>query len=183
MPSDRFNHYIDQCRQHHEQSKTFSGNGCLKHWRDIASLAAQINAKSALDYGCGKGNQYSKMLEIDGNAPSTFEAVLGLVVDKFDPAVPQFKDCDLTEQRDLVFCTDVMEHIPEEDIDFIASELNRLARKALFVTVATYPAKKHLPNGENAHVTVKPVEWWEERFAPVRKRAEETAFQFVMLVA
>lgn len=183
MPSKRYAEYIDQCVIFHQENKTFSGNGCLKHWRDIVGLAGMVGAKSALDYGCGKGNQYVKLLETDIE-PTTLEAALGFAVDKFDPAVPEFKDTDLTEQRDLVWCTDVMEHIPEEDIDFVAAELNRLARKALFVTVATYPAKKQLPNGENAHVTVKPTEWWEERFAPVFARAvADPEFKFVLLVA
>lgn len=184
MPSERYAKYIEQCVIFHKENKTFSGNGCLKHWRDIVALAGLVGAKTGLDYGCGKGNQYVKMIELDGHPPTTLEAAFGFTVDKFDPAVEQFQGTDLTAQRDLVWCTDVMEHIPEEDIDFVASELNRLARKALFVTVATYPAKKQLPNGENAHVTVKPVEWWEERFAPVFARAvADPDFKFVMLVA
>jgi hypothetical protein len=30
--------------------------------------------------------------------------------------------------------------------------------------VACYPAQKRLPNGENAHATIRPVEWWKQFF-------------------
>lgn len=184
MPSERYRHYIKQCALHHKTSKTFSGNVCLKHASDIINLAAQVGAQSGLDYGCGKGNQYSREFDYGGKV-ADLQVHLGFIVDKWDPAVKGFAGTPLDRQRDLVWCTDVMEHIPEEDIDFVASELVRLARKALFVTVATYPAKKSLPNGENAHVTVKPVEWWNDRFeGPVHERMRDNPdFKFIMLVA
>lgn len=171
MPSKRFYEYLDQCKIFHKENKTFSGNGCIKHVEAIISLAEAVGAKTALDYGCGKGNQYSRLVDWNGER-WPLEDHLGFLVDKFDPAVKKFASTPLDHPRDLVWCTDVMEHIPEEDIDFIVSELSRLSAKALFVTVGTYPAKKTLPNGENAHVTIKPLEWWEERFAPVAKRTD-----------
>ena len=55
--------------------------------------------------------------------------------------------------------------------------------KGVFVTVGTYPAKKHLPNGENAHICLKPTEWWVDQFKPLADRAaaSDGAFQFLML--
>jgi hypothetical protein len=184
MPSERYRHYIKQCALHHKTSKTFSGNGCLKHASEIITMAREVNALTALDYGCGKGNQYAREFEFDGKT-ADLQGHLGFLVDKWDPAVKQFAGTKLDHMRDLVWCTDVMEHIPEEDIEFVAGELVRLARKALFVTVATYPAKKNLPNGENAHVTVKPVEWWQDRFegAVHERMRNQPDFKFQMLVA
>lgn len=179
-PSDRYAYYIDQCAQHHATHKTFSGKGCLKHYRTIVKLAQDVGAKSALDYGAGKGGQYSTVLP---NHPegTRFEDLLGFEVKRYDPAVPGI-DIKPTGKFDLVWCTDVMEHIPEEDIDYVISCLAALTRKALFVTVGSYPAKKTLPNGENAHVTQKPAEWWEERFAPIRARRGANAIALTLLV-
>lgn len=95
------------------------------------------------------------------------EEQLGYTVTKFDPAVPKFAKRP-TGVFDLVWCTDVMEHIPEEDIPAIVADLVEYAVKALFVTVATHPAKKTLPNGENAHVTQKDGDWWAKHFAHAR---------------
>ena len=38
------------------------------------------------------------------------------------------------------------------------------AKKYLFINVACYPAIALLPNGKNAHINVKPPEWWHEKF-------------------
>lgn len=191
MPSERFAYYLEQCKIHHATKKTFSGNGCLKHARALVAMSKAIGATSAIDYGCGKGLQYGKMVEIPVlvDAPDVYKADfapleqhLGYEVTKYDPAVPQFQTPPWGP-ADLVWCTDVMEHIPEEDIPFIVSELSRLAIKGVFVTVGTYPAKKHLPNGENAHVCIKPAEWWDEQFELLRVRAVKSdgAFRFQML--
>lgn len=183
MPSERFDYYLDQCKIHHATRKTFSGNGCLKHARALVGMSDEIGARHAIDYGCGKGLQYGKALPTPPFPEGQLlEQALGYMVTKFDPAVPKF-ETPPTEQADLVWCTDVLEHIPEEDIPFIVAELSRLAIKGVFVTVGTYPAKKHLPNGENAHICLKPTEWWEEQFKPLADRAaaSDGDFRFLML--
>lgn len=180
MPSERFEYYLEQCRIHHATKKTFSGNGVLKHARALVSLSCAIGAHSAIDYGCGKGLQYGKTFPADDGTDQMLEAALGYNVFKFDPAVPAFT-APPAVAADLVWCTDVLEHIPEEDIPFIVSELSRLAVKGVFVTIGTYPAKKVLPNGENAHVCIKPTEWWEEQFKPLLERGAGDDFVFQML--
>lgn len=183
MPSERFEYYLEQCRIHHATKKTFSGNGVLKHAVALVTMSKKIGATSAIDYGAGKGLQYGKVVDLPGyDLPVSLEGALGYLVTKYDPAVPAFM-APPDGPADLVFCTDVMEHIPGEDIPYIVSELSRLAIKGMFVTVGTYPAKKHLPNGENAHVCIKPTEWWVEQFAPVQARADDSAqnFAFQML--
>ena len=42
----------------------------------------------------------------------------------------------------------------------IVAEIFSYARRFVYVNVACYPAEKRLPNGENAHCTVRPPEWW-----------------------
>jgi hypothetical protein len=160
MPSPRFDYFIDQCRIHHATRKTFSGLTCLKHWRAIAELAARHECRSALDYGCGKGLQYETPA-CDG---LTLEQVLGFSVAKYDPALARFAG-RLDGPFDLVWCVDVMEHIDELDVDWVIDDLLAYAERALLVTIACYPAKKHLPDGRNAHLTVRPAEWWRTRFS------------------
>lgn len=182
MPSERYDYYLEQCRIHHATRKTFSGNGVLKHARTLVEMSRVIGAESAIDYGCGKGLQYGKTFPAKDGTDQMLEAALGYTVTKFDPAVPQFETAPAAP-ADLVWCTDVLEHIPEEDIPFIVSELSRLAVKGVFVTIGTYPAKKVLPNGENAHVCIKPEPWWVEQFKPLTDRAaaSDGAFTFQML--
>lgn len=179
-PSERYGYYVALCAEHHRTRKTFSGRGCLKHASRILEIADQIGARSALDYGAGKMVQYTDT--VPGHPEgTTLESILGFEVTKFDPAVPGI-DTPPTGKFDLTFCTDVLEHVPEEDIDYVVAELAKLTGKALFVTVGSYPARKTLPNGENAHVCQKPAEWWEERFAPIRRRRGANAIALTLLV-
>ena len=39
------------------------------------------------------------------------------------------------------------------------------ANRFVFACVACFPALATLPNGENAHCTVRPFSWWREIFA------------------
>lgn len=174
MPSDRYFYYLDQCKEVHATRKTFSGRGVLKYGERLLAIAKQVDAKSALDYGCGKGNQYMR----DYDKGFRLEEKLGFEVTKYDPAVEKFS-VKPTGQYDLVWCTDVMEHIPEEDIGYIVRDLDQYALKGLFVTVGTYPAKKSLPNGENAHITQKSGDWWQEQF---RENMGQHADDFVFML-
>ncbi len=46
------------------------------------------------------------------------------------------------------------------DIPFVVNELFQLAEHLVIVNVACYPAAALLPNGENAHISVRPADWW-----------------------
>jgi hypothetical protein len=65
---------------------------------------------------------------------------------------------------DGVISTDVLEHCPEDDLPWIVQELFDLADKFVFASIAGYPARKKLPDGENAHCTVRPLSWWTQLF-------------------
>ena len=55
---------------------------------------------------------------------------------------------------------DVLEHIFIADIPNIVNELLSLSKKLLVINVACYKAAALLPNGENAHITVRTPDWW-----------------------
>ena len=55
---------------------------------------------------------------------------------------------------------DVLEHIFITDIPNLVDELFSLTKNLLVINVACYKAKALLPNGENAHITVRGPDWW-----------------------
>jgi hypothetical protein len=57
----------------------------------------------------------------------------------------------------------------------ILTEQFRYARKFVFGNIAAYPATKTLPNGENAHCTVQPPEWWRATIEAARAAAGSQA--------
>lgn len=160
--SEAYNAALSRTMHAHATRKIFSGRGCLKHRDRILELALLVGAQSALDYGCGKGAQYADQI-MPGK---TLEQLLGFEVAKYDPAVKEYRRLP-AGQFDLVWCVDVLEMIPEQDMGWILEEIVAKARRALFLTVATYPAKKRFADGSNTHVTVQTAEWWAAQFQAV----------------
>ena len=145
------NKYINQYKQYHSNPELYPGNSFGNGYEHITDLIADTRAKTVMDYGCGKATQYTqrKLHERWGIGMPTL----------YDPAVPQFEK--LPEQVfDGIYSTDVMEHIPEEVIPEVFDWIFSHATKFVFLGICTRLAVAILPNGENAHCTVKPIEWW-----------------------
>mmetsp|Transcript_47598 Transcript_47598/g.90846 ORF Transcript_47598/g.90846 Transcript_47598/m.90846 type:complete len:427 (-) Transcript_47598:263-1543(-) len=70
-------------------------------------------------------------------------------------------------QFDLVFSSEVLEHVPEHMVDAAVKELARVSRGKLFLTISLRRSKMDPPSPEVAtvHVTVKTRAWWDSKFA------------------
>ena len=110
--------------------------------------------RTILDYGCGRSRAVDWLGRI--NDAQVF---------RYDPALPEFAEMPC-ESVDLVLCTDVLEHIPEEDIDPLLTRIRGLSQNAYF-NISCVDAVEILPNGENAHCTVRQPGWWERRLRRV----------------
>jgi hypothetical protein len=143
----------------------FSGISLLPVAPKIKRLVEATGARGVLDYGCGKASQYAAPY-VDPNQLTYPSIVAYWGVDQvacYDPAYGPFSALPMGK-FDGVICTDVLEHCPEEDMPWIVDELFAYANMFVFANVACYPAHKLLPNGENAHCTIRPPEWWEQLF-------------------
>jgi hypothetical protein len=173
-PSTRYQELLSQYKRMHTEGErfqnipaehTFSGQSLPRHCEAIKQLIDQFAARTILDYGSGKGMQYRecKVTASDGRVFTSIPAYWA--VDKvvcYDPGYEPFSRLP-SAQCDGVVCTDVLEHCPEEDLDWILAELFGFARKFVYANIAGYPAQKRLSNGENAHCTIRPREWWQRR--------------------
>lgn len=178
-PSPRYVELLSLCRQLHTEGdqlnnippdQTFDGASLKPHVGTIGSLIQRHSATSLLDYGSGKAEGYnSAVVKTPGG-----EAVRGLqqywgldAVTHYDPGYEPFSDLP-GQQYDGVISTDVLEHCPKQDIDWILREIFSYSRIFVFCTVAVYPANKKLPTGENAHVTIESPGWWLNKFGAAR---------------
>jgi FkbM family methyltransferase len=147
--------------------QTFPGQSLFAHIARIKRLIEATGSRTILDYGAGKGLQYRPhKIVVDGEHVADGIAEYWDVdeVRCYDPGYAPHGS--RPEGRfDGVICTDVLEHCPEEDLPWILEEIFGYADKFVYLNVACYPARKTLPNGENAHVTVRPPQWWRERAA------------------
>ncbi len=146
--------------------KMFDGKSLLAHIDPIKGLIDQFNVSSLLDYGCGKARTYD---QADLSLPSG-KKINGVRdywgvndIRFYDPGYEEHSELPTT-MFDCVVSTDVLEHCPEEDLEWIVNEIFGFSRKFVLCTVALYAANKSLPNGENAHVTVKSIGWWVDLF-------------------
>lgn len=137
----------------------FRGLSILQHRQLIKDLVRKYRAKTLLDYGAGAGDAWKQPHRLHRElALRWFDVTL------FDPAFPEHDDEPLG-LFDGVLCSDVLEHIPEDDVDETIAKLFSHARKFVWASVCCRPAKKFFPDGEtNLHVTLQPMEWWQDRF-------------------
>ncbi len=148
--------HLDQYREIHATREW--GNTSVKNLRFLRPEIRLLDPGSILDYGCGQ----SGFLEALG-----FGERVRLL--RYDPAIPDFATAP-SEKADLLINIDVLEHVPESDLDDVLTHMASLCRDALIV-VDTKPAGLTLPNGQNAHCTLRPHAWWQEKlshyFGPV----------------
>jgi 2-polyprenyl-3-methyl-5-hydroxy-6-metoxy-1,4-benzoquinol methylase len=138
--------------------KNFQGLSVLNHVVSIRKLAHEVGAKTMLDFGCGRGDAY--------RSPHKLHHQIGLSREDVTLYDPAFRPTAVlpTGTYDLVVCSDVLEHIPEHEVDEFVARLFSYAKKAVWASVCCRPAKKCFPDGRNLHVTVQPYEWWSEKF-------------------
>jgi len=152
---------IELYKEIHENQNVYNGSALILHAQSIKDLIRMFNVKTMLDYGCGKGRQYS----VEGIHKEYFNNIQPAM---YDPAVEQFSELP-KGKFDLVICTDVLEHIPEEDLDSFLKHLYSKADSAVYLGICNIPADTFLSDGRNAHVTLKSFDWWIDKILPYSK--------------
>ena len=110
----------------------------------VRELSNQIKAESILDYGAGKQT-------LRGALP-------GMNIHSYDPCIKEISKSP--GRHDLVCCIDVLEHVEPDCLDEVLDDLKRVTKKMGFFLISTVPAKKHLPDGRNAHLIVEDEKFW-----------------------
>jgi hypothetical protein len=123
------------------------GGNWFKH--RITELAKEYGVKTILDYGCGKGSLV-QLLNAD------------FKVYGYDPYVEEFAEVPV-DQVDMVVSTDFFEHV--DKIDEVMEDISAFKPRVQFHTISNRKAAQILPDGNNAHCTVKPAGWWGQKLA------------------
>jgi hypothetical protein len=150
---------IDEYRKLAEGGRQFFGNSLLNHEKEIGEFIRELGATSLLDYGCGAGMPYDSPYKVWKNwgLNPTF-------IRLYDPAFKEHSK-PVTGKYDIVISSDVLEHIPEDQVDSVIQTMFSHARKGVWASICTRPAKKCFPGTKiNMHVTLHPMQWWDDTF-------------------
>ncbi len=152
----KLNKKVDLYNQYYVSNNLYERN--LKPMYKTINSLINFNCNSFLDFGCGKGN-----------LSDFFQSNHNCKVYKYDPAIEEYKNIDENLTVDLIANCDVMEHIPEDEIDNMLEQLSEISNNVFF-NIYLKEAETFLPNGENAHCTIKPAQWWEKRIKKFFKK-------------
>jgi hypothetical protein len=134
--------------------EAYGDQEAAKFRNELKTLFDQHGVRSVLDYGGGGTDWRSKQVP-EGGSLADYVGISDYMV--FEPA----RTIDERNRADAVVCFDVMEHIYLADVGYVLNELFSHAAKLVVLNVAGYPANALLPTGENAHITVRPAQWWQ----------------------
>ena len=184
-PSEEYKELVGEYTNLHENGnetipadKMFNGISLIYYIPDLMEVVLnKEKAKSILDYGCGKGKLYSSTeyntLNLDKKGRRLKDSLPNLwQLDYYDLYDPGYKEYSKLPKGkyDGVICTDVIEHIDENDCDWILDEIFSYGRKFIYVTIACYQALKTFDNGKNVHVNVQTPEYWKKKLDKLHKK-------------
>ena len=133
---------VQQGAEFQKNNKSWAGYDVVKYQKKIKDLVVRYNAKTILDYGCGKGLQYKEPLPYGGSVGQelpleqwkTFDQYLGVTVYCYDPCVAGFEQLPPEGTKfDGVICTQVLNSIPDADMPWVRDTLERHAAKFCFI--------------------------------------------------
>ena len=141
--------YLEEYKILHKNNPHY-GASAGQFATEVRLVIDYLKPKTVLDFGCGKA---SLIKQIACNYPDV--ELYG-----YDPAI-EGRDALPVEKADLVICIDVLEHIPEDVLPGVIEKIAAISDNVFFVLHHTL-AYNVLPNGKNAHCTVKPPYWYYE---------------------
>lgn len=154
--------------QHPRYREIAPGEQLVGHF---LSLAKPLPHQLCYDLGCGTGRGAAKIAKRCKVVGFDFAA------NCLDANVSvEFVQHDLTRPvdrplADFAFCTDVLEHIPPEDVDAV---LNNVLNSARRVYLAINNVADHYGQriGETLHLTVQSFAWWREKLEALGARID-----------
>jgi len=171
-PSDYYEQSVklgQQFQQHNP--KNWAGNDSKSYHNNIRFLMDRYAARTVLDYGCGKGQQYTDVVPYGLphgviSEPMTFQTRINAEsVYKYDPCVPAFDQEPVGQQFDAVICTQVLGGIPDADMPWVKDKLMMYATKFVFIGLHSSPGKSKKRIYNPAYVTPnRTLEWYQAQF-------------------
>jgi len=131
-----------------------------------------------LDMGCGDGTTISILNRLGFRCHGVDITLQGLVgkpiytnqnisgAEKLVIEAPIWNIPVKDKSVDFTFSTDVLEHLPPELVIKSIKEIYRITKLKTYHCIANF---SHRLNGQEMHLTIRPVEWWIKHFSDCNK--------------
>ena len=167
QPSEDYYELINSYKKLHKEKGKFQGISLIPLVPTLINITKENNCKTLLDYGCGKAVPYMKKKCKELGIRRPIQELCNLdSFDLYDPAYPKYNKL-YNKKYDIVICTDVMEHIAEQDIDYVLKDILSHSKKTVFLNISCQPALKHFKEGkfkgQNVHESVFNGHWWSDK--------------------
>jgi hypothetical protein len=164
QPSQEYYDLIDSYKVLHEEEGKFKGISLAPLVPTLINVTKENNCKTLLDYGCGKAIPYDKDRCKEVGLRNPVQELCSIEsFDLYDPAYEKYAELP-DKKYDIVVCTDVLEHIAEQDIDYVLTQILSRSNKVVFLNISCRPAVKHFKEGKfkgkNVHISVFDPSWW-----------------------
>ncbi len=168
MYSDEYYDSVKRCADFHKNNKTWSGKATFQYANEIKDLVVKHNAKTLLDYGCGKAKHYDPESHIKIE-DQTFDKWLGIdSVFKYDPCVENLDILPPEGSKfDAVIAIQSLTAVPDKDIDKVIEYLMSITGKFCFIGNSNpelgTKSNKVVAN-QDFFTEDRTPEWWQEKF-------------------
>jgi len=146
-------------------SRKFQKDG--ERLTELAYYIMRTSPKKVLDVGCGLGFLVNKLrdLGVEAHGVDFALALKEFYWDKPWFSISEAKNLPFKDKEfDVVFSSDFLEHLPEENIDVVVSEMKRVGK----VVLARVAYEDKLTQRQAMyHLTNKPEDWWKEKLKGV----------------
>jgi len=151
--------YREDYRKLHEQN-AFAGLTLARFSDPVCKSLRAFQINTVLDFGSGTGASWEQDEDLK-DLKKTVKVTL------YDPGIPTHETLP-DGPFDAVIAYDVLEHVPEDEIDGTLRDIFSRASKLVLLSFCPRGSKKKLPStGEDVHVTQRDREWWERRISHV----------------
>ena len=164
-------HLIDGRKR--DAKNAYDGKSTLAFAPIIKKIITYENINSMIDYGCGKGNFYRNAFNLEDKLIPPLRKFWDIDIKLYDPCYEKYSKFTKDETFDLTICIDVLEHVPETDIEWILERFSKISKKFIFINVACYEAIALLPNGKNAHINIQKPNWWSNKIEKLIKNQKD----------
>lgn len=130
----------------------------------------QTRFVKALDIGCGTGKGIKESRDLGLDVWGCDIADNTGIWDEYGildycQVAPASKLPYEDDSFDFIVCSEVMEHVPESQVDDCLREAHRVGSERFIYTICLQEETSPVGGLVNSHITIKPREWWLQKFS------------------